>query len=125
MNKEFKAHLLYIFYFMKPFWFVLLLPVAKGVIQYIKNKKTSGILPLETLAVILILLYAFAEVKAFSVSVNNGRMLIKSGFLLKTMKYTPCIHTFNCFFHNLFRSFHTLHATTPASAAFHFSKISP
>lgn len=49
----------------------------------------------------------------------------KSGFLLKTMKYTPCIHTFNCFFNNLSRDFHSFHPDAFPFCSFNFSKNFP
>ena len=47
MKKIFKAHPLMILSFVKPFLFVLLLPVIKGFLQYVTVKTVDGVLGLE------------------------------------------------------------------------------
>lgn len=47
MKKEFRAHPLMLVSLIKPFLFVLVLPVLKGVIQYIIKRRVTGVLTLE------------------------------------------------------------------------------
>ena len=46
MKKEFHAHPLMLVSLIKPFLFVLVLPVLKGVIQYIIKRRVTGVLTL-------------------------------------------------------------------------------
>ena len=54
MKKEFKAHPLMIISLIKPFLFILILPVLKGVVQYIIRREVTGVLTLELIAFMII-----------------------------------------------------------------------
>lgn len=47
MKREFKAHPFMILNYMKPFLFVLVIPLLKGIVQYILYKRATGILATE------------------------------------------------------------------------------
>ena len=71
--------------FVKPFLFVLILPVIKGGAQYLITGKVSGVLSLEAIAAAVVLLLAFLSFRAFRVSVDGEKMTLRRGFLLKTV----------------------------------------
>ena len=83
IKRTYGAHPLMILKFMKPFLFVLVLPVIKGAIQYLITRKITGVILLETVAVLAVGFLSFLSFKAFSISVNDKIMVIKQGLLLK------------------------------------------
>ncbi len=84
MKTTFKAHPIMTLTYLKPFLFVLVFPVIKGLIQYIKYRRVSGILPLETGLFIAIFVIAVLRYRTFSVSVDRDKLTVKSGFLYKS-----------------------------------------
>ena len=54
MKRDFKAHPLMILSIIKPFLPLLLIPVLRGVIQYIKDGQVTQVLGAETLLVQLV-----------------------------------------------------------------------
>ena len=65
MKTTFKAHPLTIYYFIKPYSFVFILPVLKGLIQYIFYREVTGVLFLELVLLTGLLLLALLRLFAF------------------------------------------------------------
>lgn len=83
IKRTYGAHPLMILKFMKPFLFVLILPVIKGALQYLITRKITGVLLLEGVAAFAVAFLSFLSFKAFSVSVNDKIMVIRQGLFLK------------------------------------------
>ena len=65
MKREFRAHPLMLARLLKPFLFVLVLPVLEGAVQYLTRRSFSHFFILELLAVSLILLLSFLRWRRF------------------------------------------------------------
>ena len=85
MVKRFKAHPLMIFTFLKPFLFVLLLPLINGLKQYIKYKTFDSILGLELFLFAVIMIIAILRWRCFSLICDTDKktVKIKSGLVFK------------------------------------------
>lgn len=81
MKKEFRAHPLMIFTFIKPFLFVLVLPLIKACIQYLVDKQITDILGMELLIFSILTVIAFLRCKAYRVYCEEGLITVKTGFL--------------------------------------------
>lgn len=84
MKKEFKAHPLMIISLIKPFLFILILPVLKGVIQYIIHREVTGVLTLELIAFMIISLIAGLRCKSFRLICGKTTVTVKMGIFFKT-----------------------------------------
>ena len=98
MKITFKAHPLTVLMLIKPFLFILVLPIIKGFIEYIVYKKTSGILTAETVAFAVIILLAASGYKNFEVSLFKNKLTVKKGIIFKTetainIKKLSCVST--------------------------------
>ena len=69
----------------KPFLFVLILPLIKGVLQYIATGEATGVLTLEIFAAAALILSAVSGVRAFSVTVDGERLIIRRGLLFRSV----------------------------------------
>ncbi len=85
MIKTFKAHPLMIFTFLKPFLFVLLIPLANSLRQYIKYKTFDSILGLELFLFAVIMFIAVLRWLSFSLVCDTDRktVTIKRGLVFK------------------------------------------
>lgn len=83
IKRVYGAHPIMILKFIKPFLFVLILPVAKGALQHLATGKITGVLLLELFAAVSVALLSIFSFKAFAVSINDNLMVIKSGLFLK------------------------------------------
>ncbi len=83
-NKTFKAHPLTIFRLMKPYLFVLVIPLIRAVIQYFIQGEINGLLGLEILAFSIVLTIAILGWISIKISVQNQRVSVKKGVLIKT-----------------------------------------
>ena len=83
IKRVYGAHPLMILNLMKPFLFVLVLPVIKGVVQYLVTKKISGVLTLEIIIASALLLFSYLSFRAFKVSVDNERIIIAKGLIIR------------------------------------------
>ena len=85
MNKTFRAHPLMILNLLKPFLFVLLIPVARGLIQYFSTGKYDSILYFETLLIIALLLIGVLRWLCFRLILNeeNHTITIISGLFFR------------------------------------------
>ena len=89
MVKTFRAHPLMIYNFLQPFLFVLLIPVVRGVIQYIANGEYDSILYFEVILASAIVIIGVLRWWCFKLILDekNKTVTVKSGlFLRKTAK---------------------------------------
>ena len=82
MNSEFKAHPLMILSEIKPFLFVLILPLTRVVLQYFIEGETVDIFGFEGLLLCTIMIVTVFRWRYFCLLYNNGRISIKKGFIL-------------------------------------------
>lgn len=85
MIKTFKAHPLMIFTFLKPFLFILLIPLFNGIRQYIVYKTYDNILGLELFLFAIIMVIAVLRWHCFSLICDTDKktITIKNGLLFK------------------------------------------
>ncbi len=76
MNKTFRAHPLMIFTFLKPFLFVLLIPVVRGLIQYASNRQYDGILHFEIMLLIALFAVGFLRWLCFKLIFNEQKQTV-------------------------------------------------
>lgn len=69
----------------KPFLFVLILPVLKGLLQYLLSRRITGVLSLEIIAASVVFLVAFLSFRAFRITVDDKTVIINRGFIIKTV----------------------------------------
>lgn len=81
MRKEYRAHPLMIAKFIKPFLFVLFLPVIRAVLQYIKIGDIDGFVKLEFLIFVAITVIAALRCIAFRVICDGKTVFIKTGII--------------------------------------------
>lgn len=79
MKTTFKAHPFMMYYFVKPFLFVFILPVLKGAIQYLIYKKITGVLFYEVLLLIGLFLIALMRLLAYKIEVDEDSLTVKRG----------------------------------------------
>ena len=84
MKKEFRAHPLMIVSLMRPFLFVLVLPVLKGVVQYIVSREVTGVLTLEIILFAAIVFLAAVRCAAFRLVCGDRTVTVKSGVIFRT-----------------------------------------
>ncbi len=85
IKRTYGAHPFMMLSIMKPFLFVLILPVLKGLLQYLISGRITGVLTLEIFAAAAVLFFSFLSFKAFSVSIDGEKMVIRKGFFFKTV----------------------------------------
>ncbi len=76
MNKTFRAHPLMIFNFLKPFLFVLLIPVVRGLIQYAANGEYDSILYFEIILLLALAVIGFLRWWCFKLILNEEKHTI-------------------------------------------------
>ena len=76
MNKVFRAHPLMIFNFLKPFSFVLLIPVVRGVIQYAASGEYDSILKFEIVLSIVLFVIGCLRWWCFKLILNEEKHTI-------------------------------------------------
>lgn len=76
MNKVFRAHPLMIFNFLKPFLFVLLIPVVRGLIQYAANGEYDSILKFEILLSVALFIVGLLRWWCFKLILNEEKHTI-------------------------------------------------
>lgn len=81
--KEYKAHPLMIWQLVKPFLFVLIIPLLKGIIQYLMYRRVSGVLTLELIALAVLLIIGFLRLKCFKLKVFDDFIEITQGLLFR------------------------------------------
>ena len=88
-NTTFKAHPLMLYRFLKPFLFVLVLPLIKGAVQYLFYKQISGVLALEFIAFSIIFSVALLRTLMFSLKVDDDFLTVRNGFFLRRKVKIP------------------------------------
>lgn len=83
MKKEFRAHPLMIMILMRPFLFVLVLPVLKGAVEYFLNRTVTGVLRLEVAAFALIAVLAYLQFRSFRLLCRENTVTVEMGIILK------------------------------------------
>lgn len=89
MKKEFKAHPLMILSYIKPFLLLLLIPVVRGSIQYIKNGEVTQILGLEIFVLALVILVGFLRWYFFRLTVTHDTIAIRDGVFIRRAAVIP------------------------------------
>ena len=84
MSNTYRGHPLMIFSFLKPFLFVLVIPVIKGLLQYLIYGRISGVISFEIYLFAAILLIAVARWLSFSVVHTDKSLTINSGMIFKS-----------------------------------------
>jgi len=83
MIKEYRAHPLMILRFIKPILFILVFPIIRAVIQYIKFGIITGFVTWEIFIFGLIVFYGIMNCRAFRVIFDDKSITVKKGFILK------------------------------------------
>ncbi len=83
IKTTFKAHPIMIVSLMKPYLFVLVLPLVRALIQYITTQQIDGLLNLEIMAFLLVLSVAVLSYRAISITVTDRYLTVKKGIFIK------------------------------------------
>lgn len=84
IKREFKAHPIMILRIMKPYLFVLVLPLIRALVQYLTSGEIDGLLTLEIIAFLFIMTISVLSWKSIVITVNKRYLTVKKGFLLKS-----------------------------------------
>lgn len=84
IKTTFKAHPIMIVRLIKPYIFVLILPLIRALIQYITKGEIDGLLSLELIAFAFVLVMAILGRNAILVTVDGDHITLKRGVLVKT-----------------------------------------
>lgn len=84
IKRTYRAHPIIMLGTVKPFLFVLILPVVKGAVQYILSGRITGILSPSLIAAALVSLIAYFNYRAFCITVDGNQIVINKGFLIKS-----------------------------------------
>lgn len=84
MKREFRAHPIMIVNLIKPFLFVLVFPLLKGVIQYFTKGEITGVLTLELIAFAAITILAALRCCSFRLICGENTVTVKTGIILKS-----------------------------------------
>ena len=71
IKTTFKAHPIMIVRLMKPYLFILILPLLRALIQYITNGEIDGLLSLELIAFGFVLIIAILGWYSMSITTND------------------------------------------------------
>lgn len=83
IKTTFKAHPIMIIRLMKPYIFVLILPLIRALIQYATKGEINGLLALELVAFGIVFIMAILGWRAISITVNHRQITLKKGVLIK------------------------------------------
>lgn len=81
MKGTFRAHPLFILNLLKPFLFVLIFPLIKGLYQYLRYHSVDGVLSREIILFAIIFFLAFLRYRSIKINVHQNRLSIKSGII--------------------------------------------
>ncbi len=84
IKRTYRAHPIIMLGTVKPFLFVLILPVVKGAVQYILSGRITGILSPSLIAAALVSLIAYLNYRAFCITVDGNQIVINKGFFIKS-----------------------------------------
>ncbi len=82
MKREFRAHPLMIISLIKPFLPILLIPVARGFIQYLKDGEITRILGMESIVFIFITVLGILRWRAFRLVCDEKNVTVRDGVIL-------------------------------------------
>ena len=85
IRRVYGAHPAMMISIIRPFLFVLILPVLKGVLQYVATGEVTGVMTLEVFAAAALFALALSGMRAFCVSIDGERLIIKKGFLFRSV----------------------------------------
>ena len=83
MKKEYRAHPLMIFKLLKPFWFVLIIPLLKGALQFLIQRRVSGVLSFEAVCFCFILAIAVLRWRAFRLTLSGDDITVSEGVFFR------------------------------------------
>ncbi|MDO4608614.1 MAG: PH domain-containing protein [Clostridia bacterium] len=83
IKTTFKAHPIMILSLMRPYIFVLVLPLVRALIQYVTTGQIDGLLNLEIIAFSIVLTIAILSYRAISVTVSDQYLTVKKGIFIK------------------------------------------
>lgn len=84
MNNRFFAHPLMALRLIKPFLFVLIIPLIKGTVQYLKYGEISGVLFWEAVLLGIIVTLALIRCRFFSVKLGKNTLTVSKGLIFHT-----------------------------------------
>lgn len=88
-NTLFKAHPVFMYNMLKRFVFVLILPVLKGAVQYVLYRRISGVILLESVALIFILFLSVWRLVSFRIVIKDDYLYITDGVIIKKRAALP------------------------------------
>ncbi len=83
IKTTFKAHPIMVVSLMKPYLFILILPLVKALVQYLTTKTVDGLLNLEIVAFAVVLFMAILSYRAISVTVSQNRLTVEKGVIFR------------------------------------------
>ncbi len=89
MKREFRAHPLMILEKIKPFLLILIIPVLRGIIQYIENGQIERILGLETVIFAAVVIYAICRWWCFRLICGEKTVTVRDGIFLIRQAVIP------------------------------------
>lgn len=81
----YKAHPITIFNYLKPFLFVLLLPVLKALSEALMKREVNGIILNEVIAAMAIIVYSTIKWKKFKFTVSKNEIEISTGLIFNSI----------------------------------------
>lgn len=89
MNKEYKAHPLMLFFYLKPLLFLLILPISRKITEYFTGGSPKRGFRLEILILAATLLLSTAKYSSFRLVLNRDYITVKSGAIFKNRSKIP------------------------------------
>ncbi len=83
MNKVYRAHPLMLYKVIKPILFVLILPIIRGVIQYIVYGQAANILKIELLILGVMLLVGIMRLLTIRITITENEISFTKGFVFR------------------------------------------
>lgn len=81
-SKNFKTHPIAILTYLKPFLFVLLIPLLKAGVQFLADRKADNIIISETVTAILITVYALLKYRHFLLRIEGDTLYMRFGVVV-------------------------------------------
>ncbi len=81
INKSFKSHPLAILTYLKPFLFVLLIPLLKAGVQFLADGKADSVIISESVTAIIITVYAVLKYRNFLLKIQGDTLYLRFGII--------------------------------------------
>lgn len=81
IRKKYSAHPIMAIYYLKPFLFVLLIPVLKALLDAILKQEISSVLLNEIVLTFIIVAYSLIKWKRFSITLTDSSIKIRTGLI--------------------------------------------